>query len=329
MDERASGIFKENSFIGFALICLAAALWATVGVARGLTHGVADLDPATVGLVRTVLGAAFVLAFALHRGIGSGWKEIPLGALAVFGIAGAIFQVCLFNAFALVGVTATVAITVCAPPLIVAIGEAVWGRRMPRVSHVAAILIASLGVVLLCGLPAAGAATDFVGILAVLGASFAFAALAVAARTVGRRLNPLRGTGLGLGSTALVLASVVALGEGAGVSALSGLDVGDLLVLIYIGAVATGGAYLAFVVGMRHCATAGAGLTATMLEPVVAAALAAALLEERLGLLAWLGCALTLAAIVVVFIFEPGTRISWPRRPRVAPEELNRGASES
>lgn len=289
--------------LGLGLVCLAAALWGSVGVVRGLAGGVSGLDPALVGLVRTLVGAACLLAVAVAFRVSDLEPGLPFRAILAFGLAGAVFQVSLFEAFARVGVTVTVVVTVCAPPLLVAAGEAVWQRRPPEAGVVAAMLAATSGVVLLCadGAAARRMSVDLTGGLVLGAASIAFAVVAVAARALSARLHPLRAAGFGLGSTALILAVVVAAAHGPAVADLTLLGPRDLVSLGYIGIAATGGAYLAFMLGMRCCASAGAGLAATMVEPLVAALLAAVLLNEHLGASACIGGLITLAALCILF----------------------------
>ena len=85
---------------------------------------------------------------------------------------------------------------------------------------------------------------------------------------------------MGLAATALVLAALVLARPGAAVPELARLPPGDLAILGYVGIVGTGGAYLAFVLGMHLSRSAAAGLTATLIEPGVAAVLAALVLPE-------------------------------------------------
>jgi DME family drug/metabolite transporter len=292
-----------HPILGLGLVCLAAALWATVGVASRLTPGIAGLDPAVVGLARTTLGALLLLAAARLFARRGGGGPMPVRALAIFGIAGAAFQVSLFEAFTYVGVTVTVAVTVCAPPLIVALGDALYRRRSPDPGVLAAIAVAGGGVFLLLlsdGFDDAAPPVDAYGVAILATASCAFACLAVAARVVARHLHPLSATGLGLACAAVMLAVVVALRHLGGAT-LPPLGILDLALLAYMGIAATGCAYLAFVLGMKLCRSAGAGLAATMVEPVLAAALAALLLQERLDAKAVTGCVLTLVALLVLF----------------------------
>ncbi|MFU8778239.1 DMT family transporter [Roseovarius autotrophicus] len=288
---------------GLLLVGLAACLWGTVGVATVLLSDGDFKDPAVAGLVRALLGAgSLLIVAALLRLPRPGWRDLPLWALLLFGVAGATFQICLFAAFSVVGVTVTVAVTVCAPVLIVALVDAVVLRKLPERRFVLATLIASAGVLL--ALPEAAPAEvirvgGMQGAILLAGASIAFAVLALVTRTITRRCEPVRAAGLGLLSSAIVLAAIIGLRTSHPELKLGPLPPWrDMIILIYIGVAATGGAYLAFVIGMHRCRSASVGLTATMIEPGVAALLAALILHERLKPEEALGCALMIAAMI-------------------------------
>jgi drug/metabolite transporter, DME family len=290
---------------GLLLVSLAACLWGTVGVATVLMSDGDFKDPAVAGLVRALLGAGSLLMIAaLLRLPRQGWRDLPLPALMVFGIAGATFQICLFAAFSIVGVTVTVAVTVCAPVLIVALVDAVWLRKLPEPRFVLAAVVASAGVLL--ALPEA-APTEVIreggayGIILLAGASLAFAVLALVTRRITQCCEPVRAAGLGLLSSAMVLAVIIGLRTSHPELKLGHLPPWrDMIILSYIGVVATGGAYLAFVVGMHRCRSASVGLTATMIEPGVAALLAALILHERLKPEEAFGCAVMIAAMILL-----------------------------
>ena len=235
----------------------------------------------------------------------------PLRLLAAFGLAGAVFQICLFAAFARVGVTVTVAVTVCAPVVLVVAADAAWRRSAPEAGVALAIAIATAGVMLAVlggnGLFGAAEAVDARGAMLLLVASFAYAVVAATARVMGRALHPLRVTGFGLGATAAALA-VVVLARSVPMRELAALPGHDLAILAYTGVAGTGAAYLAFVLGLHLSRTAASGLAATLIEPGVAAVLAALVLRERLAAPEAIGCGLMLAAMVVLFLAERRTR---------------------
>jgi drug/metabolite transporter, DME family len=294
---------------GIMLVGLAAFLWGTVGVANNLMIDRDAADPAMVGLARTALGAMslMVAASALRLPLPP-LSRLPTRSLAVFGLAGAAFQICLFGAFQRVGVTVTVAVTVCAPVILMAAGDALWHRRPPDRGVALAIAVASAGVLL--ALPESTAtadaipAVDRLGVLLLGGASVSFAVLAAAARNLTRHLHPLRAAGLGLATAALVLAIVVGVGRGSAFFSFGQLPGSDLAILAYTGIAATGGAYFAFVIGMHLSRSAASGLAATLIEPGVAALLAALILKEQLTRSEMTGCLLMLAAMVLLFAAE-------------------------
>jgi DME family drug/metabolite transporter len=265
-------------------------------------------DPAIIGLIRTALGAlVLVVGAAVVRSPMPPLRYFPYRGLLVFGIAGAAFQICLFAAFQQVGVTVTVAVTVCAPVLLVAVADAVWQRQTPDRLVLIAIAVASIGVLLARPDGAVGApimAIEGGGLGLLAGASIAFAVLAVAARNMTGRLPPLRAAGLGLAATAVVLAGFIAVDRDTKALPLALPPGRDLLILAYVGVVATGGAYLAFVLGLQLGRSAAAGLAATLIEPGVAALLAAVILGEQQTRPEVSGCLLMLAAVVLLFAAE-------------------------
>jgi drug/metabolite transporter, DME family len=294
--------------IGVFLVCVAAVLWGTVGVANGLMSGRVRIDPTVVGLMRTALGAATLLLTAEALSIPrTQLRRLPLRRLAAFGAAGAVFQICLFAAFARVGVTVTVAVTVCLPVVLVAGADAIWEGHLPDPGVSAAICIAVAGVMVALlvgrGQGAAGRVDPY-GCALLAGASAAFAVLAASARVLTRVVHPVRAAGLGLATTMLILAAIALARSGLDPMLPIGLPERDLALLAYTGVAATGGAYLAFVLGMHLSRSAAAGLAATLIEPGVAALLAALVLGEQLSAGEAGGCGLLLAAMVLLFVNE-------------------------
>lgn len=316
---------------GLLLVCMAAFLWGTVGVARASMSEGPAAAPVMVGLVRTLLGAGCLLTTAwILRLPHPGWRRLPIRPILVFGVAGATFQICLFSAFSVVGVTVTVAVTVCAPVLIVAATDAISQRKVPGWDLMIALAVASVGVLLVLpgqdpGKPSL--TSGYFGGALLAGASLAFAALALAARSMTRHCEPVRAAGLGLVVSFFVLAAIAAQGAGpvelASVLSAPGRD---LWILVYVGVIATGGAYLAFVLGMHWCSSPSVGLTATMIEPGVAALLAALMLQERLTPSEAVGCGLMMMAVLLMSCSEQG-RATDSRRGAMEPLHKDRRSS--
>lgn len=303
----------SRPLFGVFLVCTAALLWGTVGIANGMMQNSEELDPSTAGIVRAGAGALllFVIIVGTRQPIPQ-LSDIPVASLLFFGLCGAMFQISLFEAFEAVGVTITVSVTVCAPPLIVAVSEAIWLRKPPPLWTVLALALAVAGVILVTferntALTHPGPFDlRAVGLLA--SASFAFAGISLAARSASRNLPPLCAACFGLLMTAIILVGSGFAQTSTPLGGLEELDARDIAILGFIGFAATGGAYFAFFQGMKMCSSVGAGLAATMIEPVFAALLAAILLQETLTAEEKLGCAMMLLAMLALFRAE--TRIS-------------------
>jgi len=81
--------------------------------------------------------------------------------------------------------------------------------------------------------------------------------------------------------------------------AMTTADLGSWLLLVYLGVVTMGFAYVLLFAGLRST-TSGAAVVATLLEPVTAVLIAVLLLGERLTAAAALGALLILAAITTL-----------------------------
>jgi DME family drug/metabolite transporter len=150
-----------------------------------------------------------------------------------------------------------------------------------------------------------------------LAASVAFVLMTAAGRKLAMRHSPLLTAGYGLLIAAGLLLPVVLVSAGFDVqrilSAASGWQSAGLLV--YLGLVPTALAYICYCCGMARCTSATPGLVASMIEPAVAAALAFVLINEALTPLQALGCAVIMAAMVLLAC---GDRIISPLINRAA-----------
>ena len=296
---------------GLVLVMCAASLWATVGVATQLVPARVDVPWEIYGFIRTlVAGPAILLAVF----IGGGWPALvpERGSLIDFlrfGVFCAIFQLCLFRSFELLGVTITVFLTVCLPPLI----TIAWAtlRRTEQLSrHV--LLAFSLGA---CGLLAFVGGDKGSGGHLVLGlslsvtASVAFVLMTMSGRKLALRHSPLLIAGHGLLAAAAVLLPVVLLSTRFDAAMLSGaFGWQGGAVLLYLGLVPTALAYICYCSGIARCASTTPGLVASMIEPAVAALLAFFLLHETLTHWQALGCGVMLAAMIVLARGEAARR---------------------
>jgi DME family drug/metabolite transporter len=135
-------------------------------------------------------------------------------------------------------------------------------------------------------------------------ASVAFVVMSYAARSLSRGATPLAvaGAGLTLSSLMLLPALPWLFPAGGGLAtAWVFADSQVLLLLLYLGLGPTALAYFCYCAGMARCKSAISGLIATMIEPVVAAALSMVLLHERLTSGELAGCMLLMLAMTVLW----------------------------
>ncbi len=292
---------------GLAMVMIAAALWATVGVASLLIPHDTTIPDEAYGFARTAVAGPVLLVVALLAGGGSRMKlrtgSLP-GFLA-FGACCAIFQIGLFRSFSLLGVTITVFVTVCLPPVL-AVAWTMW-RQPEAVSRqmLAALLfaVAGLGSFSSTGFTGGDLSRTMTGLSLSVMASVAFVMMSGAARRLAAEHPPLLVAGLGLTVTALILAPIVfAVTPEAGAALAASLGEWRTAgFLLYLGLVPTALAYLLYCAGMARCRTAACGLVASMIEPGVAAGLAFLLLGELLSPWEVLGCTLLFAAMLTLW----------------------------
>ena len=295
---------------GLALVMLAAALWATVGVASQLVPHDIGVPDEVYGFARTAVAGPALLVFALLAGGMSNmlprkgsWRHFLL-----FGLCCAIFQVGLFRSFSLIGVTVTVFLTVCLPPIL-AVAWTLWRSHESVSKHIlSAMLMAVVGLIAFTSGEAAagGMGGVLLGLAFSLTASIAFLVMSHAARSLSKDHSPLLVSGVGLSVTALILAPVALMVSPVSwtvlPSALADWRSGS--VLIYLGLVPTALAYVCYCSGMARCHTAVAGLIASMIEPAVAAGLAFLFLREILSPWEVMGCVLLFFAMLTLWLDE-------------------------
>lgn len=301
---RVTGVTEKS---GIALVLIAAALWATVGIGAQLVPHSAGIPPEFLGLARTgIAGPALLLAALTVLGRARLWSaRLNPVALIVFAVSNAVFQIGLFKCFALLGVTITVFLTVCLPPILaMVIG---WLRRREPVTpgNVIALAHAIVGLWMIADDRALGSAvaSSSQGLGMAVIASFAFVAMSDAARSLGRTAPPLVVAGAGLSLSSLVLLLLLPAATAASLSTLVGglADPATLALVVYLGLAPTALAYVCYCTGIARCRSALVALIASMIEPAIAAGLAVWILSDAPTPAEAMGCALLMLAMLVLW----------------------------
>ena len=295
---------------GLALVMIAAALWATVGVASQLYPQEGDLPEEVFGFARTVVAGPALLLAALIAGGRAGFCGFrqSAGGFLSFGLCCAIFQIGLFRSFSLLGVTITVFLTVCLPPIL-AVAWSMWRRTEHVSKHIhSAIGMAIVGLIAFSSTAAENGEMHkiLLGLAFSIAASVAFVIMSHAARGLAASHSPLLIAGLGLTFAAVFLGPAAYLMVPVSMSELAtrlmNWERGS--VLIYLGLVPTALAYVCYCSGMARCRSAVAGLVASMIEPAVATGLAFLFLGEILSPWEIMGCVLLFFAMLTLWLDE-------------------------
>lgn len=298
---------SSHSTRGIALVVLAATLWGTTGTAQSL--GAGALSPYWVGAAQLAVASLFfgglLAATALRRRArpaASPPVHLPprLLALASAGVAG--YSICFYAGVRLTGVGVGTAVAIGSGPIWAGLIQAVL-LRAPLVGlwWLGTAVSVGGGVLMVLG-KGAGAAPSWPGLALCLLAGLSYASYAL----VNKRLVSHAPTGwvnFGVFTGAALLA-LPAAGLLAGAPRWSPPA---LAVVVYLGVVVSGLAYVAFSSGLRHISGA-TSVTLTLVEPVAAFVLAIAIVGERQPVAAWAGLGLVLAGLLVVIRAELGAR---------------------
>jgi len=285
---------------GLILIALAAIFWGTSGSVMTVLAERASASPLLVGVARLWLAAILLLlatsvtpgSFAVAPG--DRWRCVAMGAC----MAG--YQAAYFPAVTLSGIATVALVAICSAPLaIAALAPWLLGERLTRPVRVA-LGLGVIGTALLVAAPSgsssAPSARFLAGALLALVAGLAYALYVLVAKVSLRRSAPLPMTALTFTIGALLLTPALLWTE----APLAQLALGWPW-LLYLGGVATAGAYAAYTFGLRHVPASVAGV-ATLLEPLTATILGVTLFGERLGAGGGLGALLLVTALGLLII---------------------------
>ena len=284
---------------GVVLIGLAAVSWGTTGSVMAVLGERAAASPLLVGAVRLWIAAALLLASAW---LVVRWPEITRGdalrCLAA-GTCMAGYQAAYFTAVTLSGIAVTALVAICSAPLMIAamapfaLGERLGGRV--RV----ALGLGVLGAALLIAVPhgALDLSARFVaGALLALAAGLAYALYVILTKATLARVAPLPLTALTFTAGAVLLTPAILWTD----APLRQLALGWPW-LLYLGAVATAGAYAIYSVGLRRVPASVAGIV-TLVEPLTATLLGVLIFGERLGPAGILGALLLFSALGLLIV---------------------------
>jgi drug/metabolite transporter (DMT)-like permease len=260
----------------------------------------ARVDVGDLLLLRFAIAAVLLLVIARATGALKGLSRRSVAAgLAMGGIGYATQSGLFFGALERMDAS-LLALVLYAYPVLVMIGAVALRREKTSVRRVAALLVASIGTVLVLGGAASGS-LDGVGTAMGFGAAIAYTVYILAGDRIGAAIPPVGLAALVCTGATITFALVSAVRGGPNLD----FDTAGWAWIAAIAVVSTVAAILMFFAGMARVGPSTASILST-LEPVVTVGLAAAAFSESLGPVQLIGGALVLSAAAV---------IQWPTRP--------------
>jgi drug/metabolite transporter, DME family len=278
-----------------AAACFAGFLWGTGALVVNLLIHRHGFRPETISFWRFVVGSVVLLAVfgrpALWQGL-RGHRVAVLGA----GTCMSLYVLCWFLGIERIGASIPTLIALCLPPVLVTAWAVLRGRETLDV-RLFLLLASALGGTVLIVLRHGGGASPTIDNAMLAGVLFSVASAvlyAIFTLISGRLSNAL---GAGPSATCLTVVAAAATGLSAFYRPLAWpTQVAPEAWLLYLGVVTAALALLVF--SWSAARLSPTALTvATLLEPLTAVLLSAALLGERLGAAQWLGAALLLVSI--------------------------------
>src|SRR5258708_7174407 len=281
---------------GFWLVTGAASLWGTIGVATQAIYNSDSTTSLFINLAR-LLVATPVLVLLCWRVVGQKMFHIQRRDLLIMLLSGtmlALSQAAYFAAIHDTGVTIATLLTLCIAPLVVTFLSVLLKFETLTVRIVIALICALVGSVLLVGLHSPeGTHYDLLlGTVFSLIAAVGYAGMIICGRFLAADYHPLQVTAVtfGAGTLLLVLINLVS-----GIVVVHSTQ--GWLLILYLGLVPTAFAYWLFQKGLRSVSATAASIV-SMLDPVVAAALAWALFGETLA-----GTGIAGAILLILSVF--------------------------
>lgn len=276
---------------GVAMVLAAAMLWGTTGTAQSFAPP--QLSSYWVGALRLAVAALFfwpalwlsdrpALSTAALRGLP--WRGIGLAALCM-----GVYNLAFFAGVRACGVAIGTAVALGSGPVWAGLLQAAITRALPPRAWWLGTGVAVAGVVAMATGGGVAAGVTPLGVLLCLLAGLSYATYALVNQRMVVGASPAAVT-----ATVFTVAALLAVPGAVALSGMPKLQAQDAAILLWLGVVSTGVAYLLFSHALRHV-SAATGVVLALAEPVTAFVLAIVVVGERPG---WAGV-LGLAAVLV------------------------------
>lgn len=294
----------RGSRSGYAFLVGTGVIWGTIGIAAKYLYRESDLDAVSVTWLRALIASPVCIALA--------WKTLGRRTFAVtkrdftvltaLGALLIVYQFFYLASLNRIGVSATTLISLCGAPVFVVIASAIFlDDRLTR-RTLSALAVAMIGTGMLVGWQSGGTGETrdtVIGVSLSVGSAMGVATHVFVSRLIAGRHHASRPLAISFPAGALVFAPFAI---ARGIDLQMSLPAWGLLIYLAVGPSAL--AYWLFQRGLQDVNAADASIV-TLLEPLIAAILAAFLFDERLGVLGWIGAGLLIGSIAVLTMTAP------------------------
>ncbi len=292
----------RQQLYAMAAVAAGATLFGTTGTAKAL--GPDGLNAIWVGLWRSIIGGALlVLASAVvdRPPWASPFRPRPtaLGAVAV-----AVYPPAFFTGVEGLGVTRGTVAAIGTGLAAAGVIDVIRYRRPPTTLWVLGVTAALSGIVLMSG--SGGQPATAVGWIGAVVSGCSYPLYGLAAQRLMDDRPPLAAIATVFGAGAAISLPLGLLAPPGG-----DVDAGAVALVVYLGAATLGLAYWLWGLGL-HRLPLSATVTLTLWEPAAATLLAAALLDEELAAVQWVGVGLVGCGVVVATLANVGSNPAGP-----------------
>jgi len=290
---------RYSSFHGFLGVLIASLTWGTTGVSASFAKGV---SPFAISAAAWGIGGVLLFLMAARssghqwRKLRAQWRYLFVGTLAIVA-----YPLAFYDSMRMAGVTVGTVVSIGSAPLFSALIERVMERARMPVVRALGILLGVAGIALLCLAEKTQTASDItvprstfsgIGLALIAGLTYALYSW-VAHRLIFKGISSRVAMGVLFGLGGVCLWPVLWETGTPFLHSWLNAAVGAYMILV---PVCIG--YLCFGYGLARI-KASTATTISLLEPVVAALLAASILEERLPALGWGGIVLIFTCLAM------------------------------
>jgi DME family drug/metabolite transporter len=289
---------KLPSF-GFLMLIGTGLIWGTIGIAAKYLYQESDLDAVSVTWLRAVMASPICIAIAWRATSGRLFR-MPGRDFSIMVFLGVIlidYQFFYLAAINRIGISAATLISLCGAPVFVVIASTLFLKSSLSGRTALALSAALVGTAMIVGWHSGGTGDTrdtMIGVALSVGSAAGIATHVFVSRLIAGRHHSSIPLAIGFPAGALVF---MPFAVGRGISLDLNAVSWSLLVYLAIGPSVI--AYWMYQRGLQEVTATDASIV-TLLEPLIAAILAAFLFDEQLGLLGWIGAILLVGSIAVL-----------------------------